>query len=86
MNHWTKHLKDPEEIARFERTLWNSKPILDRLKQLVSEKEQSLDRSEASLEAYEKPNWAFIQAHKNGYRSCQEQIKALLTLDPKELK
>jgi hypothetical protein len=78
---WTKNLKDPEVKKRFESTLWGSKPVLDRLSQLLSEEEAELDRTEISAEAYDNPNWSYKQAHKNGQRAMLRKIQNLINLD-----
>lgn len=78
---WTKHLKDPEEKARFEQNVRNSATVLDRLRQLCSEKQNVLDRNEMSIEVYNTPNWGERQAHKNGNRESLEWMKKLVDLD-----
>lgn len=78
---WTKHLKTPEEKAQFVDSLIGSKRVLDRLSQLLEEHEQTLERSETSLTAYDLPNWDYRQAHKNGYRAHLNAVKKLINLD-----
>lgn len=78
---WTKHLSDPEDAARFQNTVLGAKPVLNRLKDLLTEYERSLDRSEMDVTTYESPNWDYKQAHKNGYRACLNRIKELINLD-----
>ena len=78
---WTKNLKTNEERENFHNQVLSAKPVLDRLNQLLKEKEESLERSERSLTAYETPNWAYTQAHKNGYYSALQYLKDTLNLD-----
>jgi hypothetical protein len=61
--------------------------LLNKLKESLQQKQDSLDYSECNIESYEKNNWPYRQAHKNGYRSCiRHLLKLLDTLDPKEKK
>jgi len=83
---WVKHLTDVKEQARFQNIVLGSKPVLDRLGDILKEYEKSLDRSETDLSAYETPNWDYKQAHKNGYRACLTKIKDLINLDQRILK
>lgn len=78
---WTKNLKDPEEIQRFQNTIQSAKPVLDRLIELVNEEEKALDRSETDIRVFDLPNWAERQAFKNGCRSYMQTIKKLIDLD-----
>lgn len=84
ISDWTKHLKDPEEKARFEKSLLNSRWILDRQAEMLDGVERGLDRQECSPKAYDNVNWAFRQAHANGYRQCLRDLKTINNLDQKE--
>lgn len=83
---WTKNLKTEKEIEDFKNSLRGSRRILDRLTELLNEYEKSLNRSELNTKAFEDPNWAYLQAYKNGYRACLEKLKELIDLDQKILK
>jgi hypothetical protein len=78
---WTKHLKDPEDKSRFENSIYGAKDVLDRLKDILSDMENALDRNELSIEVYSSPNWAERQAHKNGNRETLNYLKKLVNLD-----
>lgn len=78
---WTKHIKDPEEKANFEKSIYNAISVLDRLKQIIAEEEQALNRSELDPSVYDKPNWEYRQAHKNGIRQALDRIKKFIDLD-----
>lgn len=84
LSAWTKHLKDPEEIKRFKNNVQGSKTTLDRLKQLLDEEIDRLDRSETDIKSYDIPNWDYRQAHKNGFRQYHQIITKLINLDQKE--
>lgn len=78
---WTKHLSDPEDKANFERQVHSSKQVLDRLKDIVKEKEEALDRSETNIRTYDLPNWDHRQSHKNGNRESLAFLHKLVDLD-----
>lgn len=78
---WTKNLKTEEEKDNFNNQLLGARPVLERLTELLNEKEVELDRSERSLKAYDNPNWAYLQAHKNGCASMLQSVKELINLD-----
>ena len=78
---WTKNLKTEEERQNFNNQLLGARPVLQRLSDLLEEKEKELDRSERSQKAYENPNWAYLQAHRNGCAGMLQSIKELINLD-----
>lgn len=78
---WTKNLSETIDKVNFELKLHSSKPILDRLKELLDEREAALDLHDLSVKAFDSPNWAHKQAFGNGYRSCLKMMKTLIDLD-----
>lgn len=78
---WTQHLTNPEDKERFKQAVQAAKPVLERLKELVEQKESSMEFQEMSLTSYENPNWPYRQAHQNGFKQCLAAYKKLLTLD-----
>lgn len=78
---WTKNLKNADEKAAFESTVEGAKPVLDRLKTLLDEKERILNQSEMSFDTFDKPNWDYRQAYQNGFRACLYGIRKLIDLD-----
>lgn len=83
---WTDHLKDQDEKLQFEKSLRNSKWMLEHLSLLLDKIEKGLDIQELSPRVYDAPNWDYRQAHANGFRQCLSKIKSLINLDQKELK
>ncbi|SRR6266550_1979281 len=81
---WTKHLKDQEDKVRFERSVRDSKWILDHLMTIIDEKNRSLSAAEIYTTVYDNPNWQFKQADCNGYKRCLRDMKSLINLDHKE--
>lgn len=77
---WTKHITDPVEKEQWERTVLSAKPVLRHLIKILEGKRTELERSETSLDAYENANWAYKQAHKNGYHSSLNSTIKLLDL------
>lgn len=78
---WTKNLKTTEEQDNFNNQLLGARPVLQRLYEMLDEKDKELDRSERTQKAYENPNWAYLQAHRNGYAGALQFIKELINLD-----
>lgn len=78
---WTKNLPTEQEKDNFNNQLLGARPVLERLQELLDEKEVELDRSERSLKAYDNPNWGYLQAHKNGCASMLQSVKELINLD-----
>jgi hypothetical protein len=79
LRDWTKNLKIEEDIQRFERLFNSSRTVLDRLTELIDEREYSMDVSERGLKQFENPNWAYRQAFNNGLRSAFNIVKTLIT-------
>jgi hypothetical protein len=75
---WTKHLREPTQRESFEAVLRNSTQVLSRLQQIITEKEDSLSSTEASLETYKDAGWPYLQAHINGRKAELRELKALL--------
>ncbi len=76
---WTQGLKNPTEKEEFEKTVYASKKVLDKLKDIVYNKINGVEKT--SVEDYKSPSWAYLQADKNGYRRALEEITSILTLD-----
>lgn len=81
MSQWTKNLSSPEEKERFQNSILGSRPVLERLCELLNEEEKDLDLSEFKDSVYDTPSWSAKQAHKNGERSMLRKIKSLINLD-----
>jgi len=82
---WTSHISDPEEKARFENQIMSARPVLERLTQLISEDEGSLDKVELSVKQFEVPNWDVRQAFYNGSRASYKSLMKLIDLDQQDL-
>jgi len=76
---WIRHLppQDTEHIKRFEAGIRNSTLALGRLREILEEELEQIDRSESSESQFEIPNWDYLQAYRNGDRS---RIRKLLNL------
>ena len=80
---WTKHCKNEEEANSFKESLKRVKWVLDHIKTLVNT--DGIEASEISPKSYDNPNWAYRQAHANGYKQAVKDFHKLLTLDQDEL-
>jgi len=78
---WTRHISDPKEKEAFEQSILGSKRVLERLMELMDERELSIDVSERGLKQFDNPNWAYKQAFNNGFKSCLGIVKTLIDLD-----
>lgn len=78
---WVSHLQTDEEKQRFLNQLHGSRDVIERLIDLIDTKTKDMDSAERSIKVYDSPNWAYQQAHRNGYATAMTSIKNLLTLD-----
>ena len=75
---WTQHLKSEKEKIDFERQINSSKSVLERIKEILDEKERTLQTKERDFWT---PGWPYQQAYCVGQRDLIQEIKQLLTLD-----
>lgn len=78
---WTKHIEDPAKKEQFVNYLRNNREIFDVALNILNLREKELDFEETSASSYDKPNWDYRQADRNGYRRCLKQMKLLFNLD-----
>lgn len=81
LTRWTQHLQDEETKEKLKKEIFSAKPVLERLKSIIEEDMDYLDRSEEDQRIYDKPNWDYRQAHKNGTRQTYNYLKRLIDLD-----
>lgn len=80
---WTKHLKDEKGKGEFEALLRNSTITLGRLREILEEKLEALERSETKVEHYNVANWAYMQADVIGSKRTLKNILELLAFTEK---
>lgn len=78
---WTQHLTTDEEKESFKKEIYSAKRVLERLRDILNEDEEMLDRSEMDQRTYDMPNWDYRQAHKNGNRQAMRALRLLVDLD-----
>jgi superfamily I DNA and/or RNA helicase len=78
---WTSHLDEEATKDRFRMSVSAAKTILDRLKDIISEREQVINSIETGVEIYSKPGWDALLAHYNGEKAALKFIKKLIDLD-----
>lgn len=78
---WTKNCTDVNDKEAFQRQVQNSKPVLDRLKDIISDRLRAMDIGEVSLSTYDSPNWGYRQAHVNGSKAFAYALTKLIDLD-----
>ena len=81
ITQWYSHLKDEEEIRRFKQSVSNSKVALDRLKDLIEDREKAINSIETGVEIYTKAGWDALLAHYNGEKASLKYVKRLIDLD-----
>jgi hypothetical protein len=81
---WTKNLSSQDETERFKRHLLSSRPILERLQELLDEEKRGIDAADISPKIFDLPNWDYRQAYGNGFRAALSMVGALIYIDPKE--
>ena len=84
LSRWTQHLSNEDEKLRFKSSVLGSKVVLQRLGDILDEMDKGAIQAELSPSNYDKPSWAYKQAHNNGLRHAISLIKQLTTLDLKE--
>lgn len=78
---WTSNvLNDPKAKKDFEEYLRNSNRILERLREILNEKEISINKYSISPSSFKSNNWAYEQAYLNGRLAEINELKQLLTL------
>lgn len=75
---WTKHLRDSQSKTDLENTIKASRTALERLYQIIDEKEDVVLRTETTISDFDQPNWANKQAFRNGQRAALKEIRELL--------
>jgi len=76
---WIKDCTSLDEVTKRKESLKRVSWVLDLLKTLVNS--DVLEASEISPKSYDSPNWAYRQAHVNGYKQAIRDFNKLLTLD-----
>ena len=79
---WTQNISDPEQKAAFESSIVSAKPVLDRLVVMLDEDAAALDRSETDIAVFDIPNWAYLQAFKNGQRASIANLRRMADITP----
>lgn len=75
---WFTHLSNEESRADFRRSLFSSRTVLRRLKNILEEEKRTMANAEASPKDFEDGNWAYKQAFRNGERRGLRIVEDLL--------
>lgn len=78
---WTRHIKDPEIKKSMEQAVKHDTLVLARLADILKEKIEST--SFTNTLDYDRPSWAYRQAHINGLLSAYKEILNLITAKEK---
>jgi hypothetical protein len=78
---WTQHLSnDAKGKKELEETIKRSSIALGRLKDIVIDNINTIDKIELTLSNYDNPNWSYKQAFLNGKRASYQEILNLLDI------
>lgn len=78
---WTQHLDEEATKDRFRNSVSASKHILDRLKDIIAERETAINSIETGVEIFSKPGWDALLAHYNGEKAALKFVKKIIDLD-----
>ena len=78
---WTQHLNSDKDKTDFQRQIHSTKSVLDRIIQILEEKEKTLQTKDRDFSI---PGWPYQQAYILGQRDVIQELKQLLTLDQKD--
>lgn len=79
---WSRHLaKDPKAKLEFEDYVKNSTLLINRLQDILTSIEDSLEKNEISPDAFDNANWAYKQAYANGCKATIQKIKLYTDLN-----
>jgi len=67
-----------EDKENLERAIRTSGLVLGRLRSILDEEYEKIERSEEVESQFENPNWSFLMAYKMGQRAELKRILALL--------
>ena len=83
---WIRHLSQADQVTKdnFEAAIRNSTVALGRLREILTEEIDSIDRAELSEKQFETPNWDYKQAFWSGQRSKLVSLLSLLNFDQKQ--
>lgn len=77
---WYRHLTDPKEREELASTIKNSTIAINRLREIVEEREKALLAEEITPSAFDNPSWAYKEARNIGRRQELQYMKLLLTM------
>lgn len=80
---WIKHLRTQKERDDFNAILANSTTVLNRLKDILMEEIEELDKAESSISDFESPAWTHKQAYRNGDRARLRKVLDLIDIRKK---
>lgn len=72
-----KNLSTEKERKDFEKLLRNSLIVLNRLYEILTERQEALERQTLNPKDFDTPNWAYKQAFLAGQKSTIQDLKDL---------
>lgn len=75
---WTDGMSAKEKEDLY--LVFGNRPFyLQKLKDIVNKRFKEVDDIETTVKSYENPNWAELQAHRNGFKQALKEIQKLLS-------
>lgn len=68
-----------QQAEEMRQCFWHSAVLREQLKKVLSEKIDASNRIVRSKDAYNVPNWAYLQADAVGYERAMSEVMSLLT-------
>ena len=74
---WIKHIKDPKQREEFRGYVVNSRPLLERLIDILEER---IKNSEPKKTDYEQGSWPYYMADTIGYQRALKEVIRLVDI------
>lgn len=74
---WFKNNPSSKDKEALQFLLDNPSALVERLKELLEEFRKEEERADLTLKDFENPNWAYLQANRNGAKRALAKVEAL---------
>lgn len=78
---WTKHLKSQKDKDEFKQVVVASHQVLERLEQILKEKEEESIKEIVSRDSYKYHAWSEYQADKLGYLRALRDLGEIVKIE-----
>lgn len=74
---WFKNNPSDKDKEALEYLLNNQSALIDRLREILSAWYKEEERADLTLKDFDNPNWAYLQANRNGAKRALAKVEAL---------